>query len=650
MSRTGTLLLIFALLIGVQKLAAQDVQVYQTTPDLTQALQPQAPMSFSSGTGSAPLTITVNDALTYQQMDGFGASLTDSSAWLIYNKLDATQRDELMQQLFDPAAGIGLSFLRQPMGASDFALNDYSYDDLPSGQTDPNLAKFSTGHDEAYIIPVLKQALAVSPHLKIMANPWSPPGWMKSSGSMIGGTLLSSSYAPLANYFVKFVQAYQAAGVPIYAISMQNEPLYIPNDYPGMGMPATEQATFVRDNLGPAFKAAGLSARIMVYDHNWDQPSYPSAVLSNAGAAAFAAGTAFHCYAGNAAAQTPIHDSHPEKDLWETECSGGTWQSGNILGQETESLIIGATRNWAKSVVLWNMALDQTNGPHTGGCATCRGVVTLNTSVSPSTVTPTVDYYVLGQASKFVVPGAYRIDSNSFGSGSVEDVAFRNPDGSVVLVTLNSGSSAVSFNAKWLGQYFTYTQPAGAVTTFVWPPSTPPAVALAASPSGLSVVAGAGATLDLTVQSLGGAAPQVSLSCGGAPSLATCTISPASISFAGPAAQTATVTVTTTASKTTAGPVTKPGARGPLAAAMLALLSLAALVGLASERKPRRAFEMPAFLILAGVLAGCGDSARTLPPAPHIQPGTPAGTYNLTITATPTSGAPTVITLPLKVS
>ena len=446
---------------------AVSVEVYESTTDLHESLEQKDSLSFG-GTRLPALTLRIHSSNAYQQMEGFGASLTDSSGWLLFNKLDKTQRQELIEKLFDPLHGIGLSFIRQPMGASDFALDDYSYDDLPAGQTDPDLKKFSITHDEAYIIPVLREALAVNPRLKIVASPWSAPGWMKTSDSLIGGRLLPAAYAPFAKYFVKFVQAYEAAGVPIYAVTMQNEPLYLPNDYPGMGMSSAEQTAFLRDHLGPAFRAAGLKTKILVFDHNWNMLDFPITLLADSKAAAFTAGIATHCYGGTPSAQEELHDRFPDKGIWLTECSGGDWQTGRILEEQTR-LIIASTRHWAKSVVLWNLALDQDHGPFKGGCKTCRGLVTVTDAASPSTTAMTVDYVALGHASKFVVPGAYRIDSNTFGHGSLEDVAFRNPDGSIVLLVLNGSNQPVPFNVEWKGKYFSSTLPGGAVATFRWP-------------------------------------------------------------------------------------------------------------------------------------------------------------------------------------
>jgi glucosylceramidase len=446
------------------------IGVVESSEDLNESLVEKPPLQFGSSRIPA-ITIEVNDAVKYQQIDGFGASITDSSAWLLSQKLTAAQRNTLLKQLFDAKQGIGLAILRQPMGSSDFSLADYSYDDMPPGETDPELKHFTIDRDRQYILPVLREALAVNPKLKIIASPWSPPGWMKTSGSMIGGTLLPSAFAPLARYFVRFVQSYEAAGVPIFAVTPQNEPRNIPADYPGMGMTAEEQATFVREYLGPAFRDAHLKTKIMIFDHNWDMIDFPDTILSEPRAAEFSAGTATHCYGGGPEAQSKLHDHFSARGIWLTECSGGEWQKGNLLVAQA-SLIIETTRNWAKSVVLWNLALDQNHGPHLGGCTDCRGVVTIDHSASPATVTPTVDFTALAHASKFVLPGALRIDSNSSEESPLEHVAFRNSDGSIALLVLNPAATPVSFNIAWQGQYATYTLQPGAVVTCHWPPES----------------------------------------------------------------------------------------------------------------------------------------------------------------------------------
>ena len=652
--------LLSALLFLTSFGVAQTVSVYTTTQNLSQALQHGADLTFGSS-GSGSITITVNDGKTYQQMDGFGASFTDASAWLMYNKLTPTQRAAAMQMLFDRNSGIALGFLRQPMGSSDEAVTFYSYDDLcvqaatactTSGLSDPTLAQFSIAHDETYIIPILQQALALNPNIKIMANPWSPPGWMKTNGTMLGvdannntGSLRSDAYTPLANYFVKFLQAYKNDGVPVSYISMQNEPLYAPPSYAGMSMTSTEQINFLANNLGPALQTAGLDTKVLVYDHNWDQWNYATNVLGNSTAYSFAAGSAFHHYAGDPAVMSTVHDQFPAKGVWETEASGGTWQSGNVLAQEAQELI-NSTRNWAKSYVLWNMALDQNHGPNVGGCNTCRGIITVDSSNPNSVlVKPELDYYVLGQASKFVLPGALRIDSDEATGSGIYDVSFRNSDGSIVVYALNNGSSDKSVNVKYGSQVFTATLVAGSISTFTWAPSTPPSVALSADPNGLSLQAGTSGSLDVAVQPLNGATPTVTFACSGAPAKATCTVTPNSLAFSSSAPQTVSVSITTTAGSAAMGKQTASrNSHLPLFAAfgLLPLLGCCAVV-----RRPKwlAIFLGSALLLIMVSCGGGGSTSVTPPPITPPSSGTTPGTYQLTVTATPDSGAATTMSV-----
>ena len=282
---------------------------------------------------------------------------------------------------------------------------------------------------------------------------------------------MNTAYFPsLAQYFVKFVQAYETQGIPIYAVLPQNEPLNSNTGYPTEYLLATDEATFIGTDLGPALNTAGLSSlKILGYDHNWDQPSYPETLLADPTASSYLAGSAFHCYAGDVSAQSTVEAAYPTKGIWFTECSGTVGSSfAGDLQWNAENLLIGATRNWARSISLWNLALDQNSGPKNGGCTNCRGVVTIDDSTSPATITNNVEYYVLGHLAKFVVPGAYRIDSNTFGQGGIEDVAFQNPDGSIVLLVLNAGGNTGTFTVSWTGQNFTYSLAAGAVATFRW--------------------------------------------------------------------------------------------------------------------------------------------------------------------------------------
>jgi O-glycosyl hydrolase len=445
------------------------VQVWLTDIGTNQWVSSQKAVSFQTQQSTNPLTIKVDDSVRYQQITGFGAALTDSSAYLI-NQLPTSSRNTLMQKLFDPSAGIGLSTVRSPMGATDFtATGNYSYDDMPAGQTDPTLANFSVQHDVPYIIPELKQALALNPNLKVTSTPWSPPGWMKTSGSMIGGTLLDTDYSALANYFVKYIQAYGAAGVPISYVTPQNEPLNAPS-WPGMSLTPGQETTLVQQ-MGQAFAANQINTKILAWDHNWDVPSYPESIYNDPTTANYAVGAGFHIYSGTPVYQTQTHNDYPGKEIYLTEATGGVWQSSKQVDfhDALDTWIIDTTRNYANGAMLWNIALDPNMGPlnsDTNGIGECRGLVTINTTNGVVSYNP--DYYALAQVSRFVKPGATRIYSNTFGAGSIDDVAFQNPDGSKVLVAYNDSSSAQTISVADGTQSFNYKLNAGDAATFTY--------------------------------------------------------------------------------------------------------------------------------------------------------------------------------------
>jgi O-glycosyl hydrolase len=444
------------------------VKVWLTTTDQSKLLEPQPDLTFSSDAGG-DTDVYVNENNQYQQMDGFGAAMTDSSAWLIYTQMPEAQREDVMTKLFSRTDGIGVSVMRLPMGASDLIHGPaYTYDDMPAGQADPDLAHFSIEHDKAYIIPALQDALKLNPDLKIVANPWSPPAWMKTSDSLGSGTLKSDYYSAWAQYFVKFIQAYKALGVPIWAVTMQNEPHYEPGSYPGMRLEPADEANLAANYLAPAFKVAGIDTRIFVWDHNWNEPDYPISVLNDPAAKAAVDGTAFHCYAGNFLAQGVVHDAYPDKNMYETECSSFTSLGfGEGFKADMSDLVIGSTRYWAKTVILWPFATNTTNGPNTGGCGTCIGFVTVDPSAQAG-YTYTGDYYAVGQASKFVLPGAYRIASSGFQYHGFGTVAFKNPDGSKVLIASNPANYAVTIAVHWGDRVLSYSVPAQSAATFTW--------------------------------------------------------------------------------------------------------------------------------------------------------------------------------------
>ena len=455
--------------------AGESVDIWLTTTSdsggrsVTRGLQQQAPIAFSAGTSSAGQAVTVNENTRYQQFTGAGASFTDTAAWLINSSgaLSAATRSTLMTNLFSPSSGIGLDFLRNPMGASDLARYSYTYDDLPAGQTDPSLAHFSISHDLADVLPLTKQARALNPDLKVMGTPWTAPPWMKDNGAYSQGWLQSKYYAAYAQYFVKYIQAYQAQGVPIDFVSAQNEPTCC-SGYPSMQWNGSGLDYFTGTDLLPALHTAGLATKVLALD--WNPDTYASYGAPTVDDTAIRTdpnfgGIAWHGYGGSVTTQTDIHNQYPSVDAYDTEHSGGTW----IANQQQEDMnnIIDYTRNWGKSVVKWSLAVDQNMGPHNGGCGTCTGLVTVHNGDSLSgQVDYTVEYYDLGQLTKFVRPGAYRIDSTA--NSSVPNVAWQNPDGSKAVVAYNESGTTQTFTVNWGNEHFSYQLPAQTSATFVW--------------------------------------------------------------------------------------------------------------------------------------------------------------------------------------
>jgi glucosylceramidase len=441
--------------------------------NVTRGLQQQTPISFSAGNVSGGQNITVNENTKFQQFVGAGASMTDTAAFLLGSSgaLSAATKSSTMTKLFDPTNGIGLDFLRNPMGASDLARGNYSYDDMPAGQTDPNLTHFSISHDLTDILPLTKQAEQLNPGLKLMMNPWSAPGWMKADGNFDNHSFLQSQfYAAYAQYYVKTIQAYQAQGVHVDYTSAQNEPGCCDGaTYPTMNWNGNGLDFFTVTNLLPAFHAAGLSTKVLALDWNWSQyNSYASQEVNDATVRndPLFGGVAWHGYdEGSAAEQTTVHNQFPNIGQFDTEHSGGTW----ITNQQAEDMsnIIDYTRNWGQSMVKWSLAVDQNMGPHNSGCGTCTGLITVHNGDSRSgQVDFTIEYYDMGQLTKFVKPGAFRVDSTA--NTSVSNVAWQNPDGSKALVAYNTTGSAQTMNVNWGGEHFTYSLPAATSATFTW--------------------------------------------------------------------------------------------------------------------------------------------------------------------------------------
>jgi glucosylceramidase len=428
----------------------------------------------------SPIIVNIDESTLYQEMDGFGASFTDSSAWIVHEFLDTADYLDLMEDLFNPVTGAGLSYLRQPMGTSDMRRKaDYSYNDSPG---DYDMSEFSIAEDLDYIVPVLQKALQINPDIKIMGSPWSAPSWMKSGESekYQGGWLTNNptNYSAYADYFVKYVQAYASQDIPIDAITLQNEPL-LQIGYPSMFMSASDQIQLI-EYMGPTFASASIDTKIIAYDHNWDNTQHALDILADPQARSFVDGMAWHHYGGDVSAQTTVHNAYPNKGTYFTEGAIGEWmhQEGDFNGVlfSAADLLIKATRNWAKCVVLWNMVLHELyNGPVNGkGCDTCFGVISVH-SVTKA-ITKNGSYYSLGHASKFLRPGARRIASTDTSSTTLKNVAFINTDGSVVVYAMNEVTDVRNLQISWNGKSLVYPLPGRSVATFVWLNEPSPAV------------------------------------------------------------------------------------------------------------------------------------------------------------------------------
>ncbi len=388
--------------------------------------------------------IIIDKSKTYQQMDGFGYALTGGSAALI-NKMSADKQADLsLKELFGTDKNnIGVSYLRISIGSSDLDDHVFSYDDLPAGETDAGLKKFSLDNDKTALIPLLKKILAINPHIKILGSPWSPPSWMKTNDSTKGGHLKTEYYHTYSQYLIKYIKGMAANGIPIDAITIQNEPLN-PKNNPSMVMEASEQGDFIKNNLGPEFKADKIKTKIILYDHNADRPDYPISILNDPKASQYVDGSAFHLYGGKIEALSEVHNAHPNKNLYFTEeWVGAPGDLKKDMRFHIRDLIIGAPRNWSRNVIEWNLAADPNQDPHTpGGCSECLGAITID----GDNVTRNSAYYIVAHASKFVKPGSHRIESNYI--KELPNVAFLTPAGKTVLIVFNDSDSTQTFNIK----------------------------------------------------------------------------------------------------------------------------------------------------------------------------------------------------------
>lgn len=435
--------------------------VWHTSADQSQLLQRQAVDLHFTGDGNDLPKITVNAEQTFQAIEGFGFSLTGGSAMLI-SRLPNLERSALLRELFLPD-GIGISFLRLSIGASDLSERCFSYDDRPAGQSDPDLLHFNIEAGDIEVIPLLREILAIAPKIKIIATPWSAPTWMKTNQSLVGGKLSPDCYAVYAAYLVKYLQALRERDITVHALTPQNEPLNQKNE-PSMIMEAGEQAEFVKNHLGPALQAAGLSyVELFCWDHNCDVPEYPLEIFADADARRYLKGSAWHLYGGDISTLSEVHRAYPDMKLYFTEqWVGSDGQFGGDLMWHVKNVLIGSMRNWSQAVLEWNLASDPFCRPHTpGGEARCVGALTIGAEIVRN-----VAYYVIAHAAKFVPPGSVRIYSDEL--ANIPNVAFLTPTGHIVLLALNDEAESRAFTIQYQGNNAVATLPARTVATYVW--------------------------------------------------------------------------------------------------------------------------------------------------------------------------------------
>jgi glucosylceramidase len=436
-----------------------------TSGDKKFLLSKADPLTFVPDSSSGP-AIQVDTSQRFQSIDGFGYALTGGSAYLLKHKLTDQQRNALLKELFSTDHnGIGISYLRVSVGASDLDDEVFSYDDLEKGKTDPTLTNFSLVADDENLVPVLKEILAIAPDIRIMASPWSAPPWMKTNNSTKGGSLKPEFYDTYSRYLIKYIQEMSKRGITIDAITLQNEPEN-PNNNPSMVMTAEDQTKFVGSFLGPAFTAFGINTKIVVFDHNCDHPEYPISILDNQRAKRYIDGTAFHLYLGEITALSKVHDAHPDRNIYFTEqWTSGKGDFGGDLKWHIKNVIVGATRNWSRIVLEWNLANDPQFNPHTddGGCTECLGAIT----IGDDSIVRNVAFYIVAHASKFVRPGSIRIASTE--NSELPNVAFLDPTGRKILLVLNEADQPKTFSIRFGSQTATATLPGGSVGTFEWP-------------------------------------------------------------------------------------------------------------------------------------------------------------------------------------
>lgn len=434
------------------------VQWWTSSEDLQTRLTPQLELRFRPGRPSRKDVIQVDDTTSYQTVLGLGSSLEHSTCYNL-NLLPADQRERVLESLVHPEKGIGMNLMRICIGTSDFAPGPfYTYNDMPAGQEDPRLEKFSIDRDREYVLPVIQTAQRLNPQLRFFASPWTPPPWMKTNGRYGGGALRPECYPYFAEYLVRFIEAYRREGVEIYALTVQNEPEFGPAAYPSCLWTAKQQRDFIRDHLGPLFRARRIQTRIWVFDHNFNNPDFPATILRDPQAAQFVDGSAFHLYEGRPVAISKLHRQFPDKSLYFTE--------GSVYGVKGAAEIISYFRNWSRSYNAWVTLIDHLGKPNVSGFHDCDPtIIVLNRNTLQ--LEYRADYYLYGQFMKFIAPGAARVATTE-SAGRSPNVAFSNPDGSLVLVVANPRTKPRELTVAWAQQVFTAELTPNSVATFRW--------------------------------------------------------------------------------------------------------------------------------------------------------------------------------------
>jgi glucosylceramidase len=459
-----------------------DVQLYVTTETQSMLFQPVS-VPFDSKTNTGNHIIQLMPEVKYQEMDGFGAAITGSTAYNLL-KMNPENRAKLLNATFDPVNGMGYSYIRVSIGCSDFSMEDYTYCDKAGIE---NFAIHELDKRDLY--PILKEILAINPKIKILGSPWTPPKWMKVNNltelkpfdSWTSGQLNPAFYQDYATYFVKYIEAMKSEGFDIEAITVQNEPLNRGNSA-SLFMTWQEQRDFIKTALGPAFEKAGIKTKIIVFDHNWDydvnkeecadQIDYPVRIYEDQEAAKYIDGAAYHAYGGEVAEMKDIHDKRPDKNLYFTEMSIGLWGSGYTFEGDfmwnMREVCLGTINNYCKAVIMWNFMLDDKHAPfRPGGCDICLGCIDIS-SADYSTMTFNSHYYTMAHLSKVIQPGAYRIGSKGNSYPGLYYSAFSNPDGSYAIVIQNDTDKVLPVSIQLEGKSFTYSLPAKSAVSGKW--------------------------------------------------------------------------------------------------------------------------------------------------------------------------------------